>query len=236
MFKLCLHVYNPDNMIVMLKKFQPVMQEVEGVLISTLCSQVEEVKEHIELAKLNFEADVIGTDNAFNDWSGYLALLEASSSDRMIFGNDSLINRRLIRKTDIVTLAGLVNNATGPSLIGELDTSRVSVPIGSYSSTAWISSFLFGLKMGNGIDARILGRNLKYNCQSIPEPARDWFLAYLSRHRSEFLSMNAEGKLHAMYLERLLSHFLSQAEFEILNQYAGSWPRKIFRRLEGTFL
>ena len=238
MFDLCLHIYAPGHADPMLKTFQPICDRVEQILISVPEGNTQAMKMALSHADMAHKATVIGVGNTYNDWAGFLALLGEVQSDRMLFGNDSLINRRLIRKADIVQLADLVENASRPSLIGELDTARASVPVAGYSSAAWVSSFLFGLTMGNGLNAQGLRQHLLADCQSIPSATREVFLAFLAARRRALLDANPDGggKLYAMYLERLLTHHAAAHEFEIVSQYGGNWNRKVRRLAESKFL
>ena len=238
MYELCLHIYAPAHTRPMLRKFQLVMGRAQRVLISTPKPRVDEVRALVDQGAPDADVEIIGVDNTYNDWSGFLGLFSKVTADRLIFGNDSLINRRLIRKADLVQLAGLVESAKRPSLIGELDTGRVSVPVGGYSSTAWVSSFLFGMYLADGIDAQNLGRSLTAQCDTIPAQTRDFFLTFLRQRRPGLLKANPDGggKLHAMYLERLLTHHAATNQFDIVSQYGGSWNRKVYRLIESKFL
>ena len=238
MFELCLHIYAPAHTRPMLKKFQPVIGRAQRVLISTPEPRVEEVRALVYQDAPDTDVEIIGVDNTYHDWSGFLALFAKVTADRLIFGNDSLINRRLMRKANITQLAGMVESVKRPSLIGELDTGRVSVPVEGCSSTAWVSSFLFGMYLAGDMDAKSLGRILAAECHTIPEQTRQAFLAFLHQRRQGLLKANPDGggKLHAMYLERLLTHHAEANEFDIVSQYGGDWNRKICRLIESKLL
>lgn len=238
MYELCLHIYVPAHTRPMLEKFQPVIDRAERVLISTPEPRVEEVRTLVYQKAPDADVEIIGVDNTYNDWSGFLALFAKATASRLIFGNDSLINRRLMRKADITQLASMVESAKRPSLIGELDTGSISVPVGGRSSTAWVSSFLFGMYLADGIDAQNLGRTLALQCDRIPAQTRDAFLTFLRLRRPGLLEANpdGEGKIHAMYLERLLTHHAAALQFDIVSQYGGNWKRRVYRLIESKFL
>ncbi len=150
----------------------------------------------------------------------------------MIFGNDSIVNRRIIRSYDVKSLYEITSESDRPCLVGELDTMRVSVPINGRSSSAWVSSYLFGLKLGTA-EAKQVSVWLKQRSATIEDCARDAFAAFLEKRRPDITTV--EGKLSAMYLERLLSEYAASEGFEIVNQYAGNWGRKVRKLMEAHF-
>jgi hypothetical protein len=224
----------------MLDKFRRVMDRAQKVLISTPEALYDNVRGLVYHDAPDADIELIGVDNTYNDWSGFLALLTRVTASRLILANDSIINRRLIRTANIEELASMVESAARPSLIGEVDTAHISVPVGGYSSTAWVSSYLVGMYLPDSMNAKRLASILAADCHTIPPHTREFFLDFLRKYRRDILNTNPDGggKLHSMYLERLLTHVAATNQIDIVSQYGGGgyFRRKVYRLMEITFL
>lgn len=237
MTDLCLHIYYPENTRQLLNSFSEVLSRTEHVFVTTPAQGVPSVTEillHID----NFPPyKVMPIDNTFHDWSGYLALLRASDADTLIVANDSIVNRRIIRKRDVTKLFELVTRSFRPSLVGELDVALESVCIDGRSSMSWVSSYMFGLKLKAGSN-ELVAEWLESRCSKIPASTQKSFMAHLDESRRDLLTAEGipKGKLTAMYLERLLMEYATAEGFDIVSLYGGNWSRKVARLLENKFL
>ena len=231
MVEACLHIHNIQHAKPLLKKFRLIQTRLSRFIISVPKSEVKRANDLFETLNFTTPHTTIGVENKYNDWSGYLALLQQSKSNKLIVCNDSVISRRLMVRRDFQRLFDLLDGAKSSSLIGELDTAKVSVSINGISSPCWISSYMFGLNLEN-ISASELATQLERNCENIPEQTAAYFLNFLGNRRKDLLKSEplGGGKIIAMHLERLLTDYAIQNEFDIVSMFGGDWNRK-FRKL-----
>ena len=237
MINLCLHIYDPNNTQALLGYFSERISHVDRILISAPSCAVGTIGNILKTISDIPPFEIYSVANTSNDWSGYLTLLRECKVDTLIVGNDSIVTRRIIRKRDAAELFDLTVNAVRPCLVGELDSAKVSVIVDGRSSTSWVSSYMFGLKFGLTTPVQaadwIEGRRL-----SITPEAKASFMSYLSINRPELIAreLPADGKLSAMYHERLLTEYAMRQSFDIVSQYGGNWMRKFARFIESIFL
>lgn len=237
MIELCLHIYHPKHTHALLKTFASIFSRIDRVLVSTPVPAVADITQRLSHIRMLPPYRIIGVENERNDWSGYLPLLKQVRSDTFIIGNDSIVNRRIIRKRDVETLLELTTGWERPCLVGELDTARASVPIDGRSSSTWVSSYLFGMKLKD-TKAEHIAEWLETHSNTISDHTQEVFMAFIVKSRPNLLANDAaiRGKLSAMYLERLLTEYATAESFDIVSQYGGNWNRKIRKLIEVKFL
>lgn len=233
MVEVCLHIYNIQHIKPLLKKFRPFESRFDHYIISVPVEAAVDADDHIKALGLSVPYTVVGVENRYNDWSGYLALLRRTKSKVLLFCNDSVISRRLIFHQDFQRLFDLLSGAGKPSIIGELDFAKVSVPVNGRSSVCWISSYLFGLKLGDNAAVQAAAI-LESTCENIHVQTRQFFLEYLGDRRKKLLKVDPSdgGKVFAMHLERLMTDYAIQNNFDIVSMYGGDWNRKIRKLVE----
>lgn len=235
MTDLCLHIYSEKNTKKLLSKFSKIIKEFDNLIITTRPESVLAVTKKLDSIKNIPPFKILPVDNRYNDWSGYFELIRQSSTE-IIIANDSLVYRRIITKSEIKNLYDLTFASSSPCLIGELDTSKNSVKIDGVSSISWISSYLFGMKLSSKQKEKFL-ENFKKNTTIIDNSTKEYFENYLKLKRPDFSKCNStNGKILAMYFERLLFIFAQSNSFEIINNFAGSNKRKLSKLLESKIL
>lgn len=233
MVEMCLHIHDLQHAKPLWKKFRSLESRFEKYTISVPEKVVEQANDLFGALRLNVPYTVIGVENRYNDWSGYLALLRESKSSKLILCNDSVISRRFILHRDFQRLLDLLLSANRPCIIGELDTAKVSVPVNGRSSPCWISSYLFGLNIGDS-PALQMATQLESLCENMSDQTNTFFLEYLGEHRKDLLKDDPRGggKIVAMHLERLMTDYAIQNEFDIVSMYGGDWNRKVRKLVE----
>lgn len=178
---------------------------------------------------------VLSTDNAAHDWSGYLALLRAAGTGRLLLANDSLLTRRRFTRAEVGRVARLTAAAAGPALIGEIDQGAQTLMVNGAPSRTWVSTALFGLVREDARTLAALADRIEGAAQVIPDDLRHAFTAYLAARRPETLGPGGqppEGKLRAMLMERLLDIEAAHAGAKRHDPFAGRPGRRLRKWLE----
>lgn len=233
MVDLCLHIYNPTHAPALFRRCAGALAQAERVWLSTDHARRAPLQQVIGALNMQAPVEIIGTDNRYHDWSGYLAMMRATQNTRVLFGNETLVTRRLIGARHIARALDATRLAQTPTLLGELDRAQRSLRVAGRSNAAWISTCLFGLYSGD-IPLRTMADRIEAEVKSIPDETQEAFGDYLRRRRPPLMSEGRapKGKLAAMYLERVLSETALADGVDIVDIFAGDRARKLWKCLE----
>ena len=227
-----LHLYSQEHLGRVVRLLSPVIERSASVLVTIPASVVDELRG--EVNRVLPAAHVLEAEAALLDWSGYLrAFSEVEASPLLVFCNDSVVTRRHTTRWSIRRFLTRCDEAPSRSLIGELDVSSESVCLDGRSSTAWISSYLFGTKGWLPDPARlVLELDAEVERQLAEESSL--FMAHLRAHRPSYLSdpQALHSKVATMVLERRMTELASQDCVTITNAFGGSMVRKFERLAE----
>lgn len=172
-------------------------------------------------------------DNRWHDWSGYLSFLQESHlTNKMIICNDSIVSRRVISSHTMELFYDTLK-INGPVLIGELDTTKCSVDLNGWSSTSWVSTYLFSIQ-GLTVDVPQLVTAVEADVDRVLHVSQHFFNDYLNARRTNLVSTlgKRRAKLGAMFFERRLTRLVIESGLPIINFCAGSLIRKAERIIE----
>lgn len=229
---LAIHLFDERRHEALLRKIEPLIRLADQVWISSASDRLLERAVHSR--KLDGRSvRTFQVDSKWNDWSGYLAFLEAlEPTVRMIACNDSLVTRRVIGGNTMRRFVGAVGSGQS-ALIGELDSAEYSVDVGGWSSASWVSTYLFSC-MGLTIDVRQLTADVDGDVRDALDDSQHYFNRYLVERRPSTAVERdkRKAKLGAMFFERRLTRLAVEQGIEIVDFCAGSGVRKVERVLE----
>jgi len=228
---LAIHLYDKNILQALFVKLRPLLGIANELWVSSPDENLLAYAKQLGVLFVN-DVRLYSVNNRWHDWSGYLAFLSnARPNVCLIICNDSIVTRRVISGR---TMARFVSSLylKEQFMVGELDTSAMSVDLNGWTSTSWIATYLFAIS-GFVVDAHKLEVSVINDVRDASSNPSHYFCQYLTKRRSSYVrnSEILQAKLGAMFLERRLTRLAIESGVPILNYCAGSK----FRKLEHLF-